>query len=170
MGFNTDKNENSDFEAGSKRIMEEVKRLLKPEFLNRIDELIVFKPLNKKDLLQIIDILLLDVTKRLEDLGMSITVDAKAKEYLLNKGTDVKFGARPLKRAIQKHLEDELAENLLNKQFTAGDKINVSFDKENDKLIFSQQPVLRQTAAGKAPVGVNALSDDTVDTASTKDE
>jgi ATP-dependent Clp protease ATP-binding subunit ClpC len=101
---------------------------------------------------------------------MSITVDAKAKEYLLNKGTDVKFGARPLKRAIQKHLEDELAENLLNKQFTAGDKINVSFDKENDKLIFSQQPVLRQTAAGKAPVGVNALSDDTVDTASTKDE
>ena len=142
MGFNTDKEEHDDFSAGSKKIMEEVKKLFKPEFLNRIDELIVFKPLDKDSLLKIVDILLLDVTKRLENINMKISVDEKAKQFLLNKGTDIKFGARPLKRAIQKYLDDELAELLLDKQFASGETIDVSFDNAADKLTFSHEKAL----------------------------
>ncbi|WP_196592702.1 ATP-dependent Clp protease ATP-binding subunit [Pectinatus sottacetonis] len=137
MGFNTGNDKDNDFSSGSKKIMEEVKKLFKPEFLNRIDELIVFKPLDKDSLLKIVDILLLDVKKRIENIGIKIIVDKTAKQYLLNKGTDTKFGARPLKRSIQKYLEDELAENILNKNFTAGNTIDISYNKKNDNLTFS---------------------------------
>ncbi|MDQ0202768.1 ATP-dependent Clp protease ATP-binding subunit [Pectinatus haikarae] len=139
MGFNTGSAASEDFAVRSKKIMEEVKNLFKPEFLNRIDEMIVFSPLDKDSLMKIVDILLLDVTKRLKNIGISINVDNESKKFLLDKGTDIKFGARPLKRAIQKHLEDELAESLLQKQFADGDTIKVSYDKKNDKLSFSLQ-------------------------------
>ncbi|TCS77504.1 ATP-dependent Clp protease ATP-binding subunit [Pectinatus cerevisiiphilus] len=141
MGFNTGDTAKEDFAARSKKIMDEVKNIFKPEFLNRIDELIVFKPLDKDSLMKIVDILLKGVTKRLKNVELNITVDDRAKQFLLDKGTDVKFGARPLKRAIQKHLEDELAESLLQKRFTAGDTIKVSYDEKEDKLSFSRQEI-----------------------------
>ncbi|MBB5335456.1 ATP-dependent Clp protease ATP-binding subunit [Pectinatus brassicae] len=137
MGFNTSTDSKADFAATSQKIMEEVKRVFKPEFLNRIDDIIVFKSLDKESLLKIIDILLIDVEKRIKNVDMELVISAKAKEYLLDKGTDIKFGARPLKRAIQKYLEDELAEKILDKKFAAGDKILVSYKSKDDKLSFS---------------------------------
>lgn len=139
MGFNTSTDSKADFVATSQKIIEEVKRVFKPEFLNRIDDIIVFKSLDKENLLKIIDILLIDVEKRIKNVDMELVISAKAKEYLLDKGTDIKFGARPLKRAIQKYLEDELAEKILDKKFAAGDKILVAYKSKDDKLSFSRK-------------------------------
>lgn len=139
LGFNTEDTSQENFAGRSKKIMEEVKNVFKPEFLNRIDEIIVFKPLSRDDLMKIVDILLRDVTKRLGSLEMNLNVDTPAKGFLLDKGTDIKFGARPLKRAIQKHLEDQLAESLLHKDFSAGDTILVSCNKEKTALSFAKK-------------------------------
>lgn len=146
LGFNTAKNTVDDFASRSKKILTEVKNIFKPEFLNRIDDLIVFSPLDKNSLLKIVDILLLDVTKRLKNINMNMVIDKRAKNFLLSKGTDIKFGARPLKRAIQKHLEDELSECLLEKKFTAGDTIKIGYDSKNSKLSFNKLEIVPANA------------------------
>ena len=112
-------------EAAKKQVLAEVKKLFKPEFLNRVDELLVFHPLGKEELSAIVDILLRDVKKRLVDKKMQLEISPAARAVLVEKGTDFKFGARPLKRAIQKLVEDEIAERLLKKVFRAGDTIYI---------------------------------------------
>ncbi len=137
MGFST-KEEEATAEDRSKlakkRVMAEVRKLFKPEFLNRIDELLVFHPLGKNELAAIVDILLRDVKKRLAEKDIKLEVSPAAKAKLIEKGTDFKFGARPLKRAVQKLIEDEIAERLLAKKFKAGDTIYVK--KVDGKLDF----------------------------------
>ena len=116
--------------------MEEVKKQFKPEFLNRIDEIIIFNPLTDKELLQIVDLLLHDVENRLQLLGIKISVTDKAKQYILSHGTDSAYGARPLKRAVQRYLEDPLAEEILRKKVKEHQQITV--DCVDDKLVIQK--------------------------------
>ena len=124
----------TDEERAKKRVMEEVKKIFRPEFLNRVDDMIVFNALGEPELTKIVDILLRDVKARLAEQEINIEISASAKRVLISKGTDVKFGARPLRRAIQKNIEDELAERILARAFTAGDVVSVR--KSGDGLDF----------------------------------
>ena len=142
MGFSTgsdnDKDRKASFEIAKKEIMADVKRFFRPEFLNRIDEIIVFKPLEQKDLRQIVDILLKDLTKRLGEKGVAMDWSTAADDVLVQEGTDFAYGARPLKRAIQKLVEDPISEMLLSGDVKDGNTIHVdSLDKK--KLVFTTE-------------------------------
>ena len=134
-------------ERGKKRVMEEVKKIFRPEFLNRVDDIIVFNALGDPELTKIVDILLRDVKARLAEQEINIEISPSAKRVLISKGTDVKFGARPLRRAIQKNIEDELAERILARDFTAGDVISVR--KAGDGLDFVKKDASRNKRAKK---------------------
>ena len=116
-----------------------LKSAFSPEFLNRIDDVIVFNPLSKEDIHKIIDIELKGLLKRVGELGYHIQVSDAAKEFLTEKGYDPQYGARPLKRAIQKYLEDEMAELIIRASVGEGDKIVVDFNKEEQKIVTSVQ-------------------------------
>ena len=118
----------------SNKILDSLRDTFRPEFLNRIDEIVVFNSLTKEELLQIVDLMLADTSKALADKNMSMEVSLSAKEYLLEKGTDLKYGARPLRRAIQRYVEDELSERILKQEIKNGD--NIKIDCKNDELIF----------------------------------
>ncbi len=142
MGFSTGgdsaKDREASFEVAKKEIMADVKRFFRPEFLNRIDEIIVFKPLEQKDLRQIVDILLKDLTKRLGEKGIAMDWTMAADDILVKEGTDFAYGARPLKRAIQKLVEDPISEMLLSGDVKDGNTIHVdSLDKK--KLVFTTE-------------------------------
>ena len=113
-------------EAAKKRVLEEVKRVFRPEVLNRLDEMIVFSALGQADLRRIVDLLLVRLDTRLGELGLTLTADEAAKDVVIREGSDFEYGARPLKRALQKLVEDEIAERLLAEQFAAGDAIRVT--------------------------------------------
>ena len=114
------------------KIEENLKQVFRPEFLNRIDEIIVFDPLTKEELLQIVDLMLKDTTNALNERNIYLTVSNSAKEFILSKGTNLKYGARPLRRAIQRYVEDEISEMILRGEVTDGQTLNV--DMENDEL------------------------------------
>ena len=116
------------------KLIDRLKEYFRPEFLNRVDEIISFDSLTKEQLLQIVDLMLKDTSKALQDKDITLEVSSKAKNYLLEKGTDIKFGARPLRRAIQRYIEDELSEMILRGQLIDGQKVVVDFEK--DKLKF----------------------------------
>ncbi len=142
MGFSTGgdsaKDREASFAVAKKETMADVKRFFRPEFLNRIDEIIVFKPLEQKDLRQIVDILLKDLTKRLGEKGVALDWTTAADDVLVEEGTDFAYGARPLKRAIQKLVEDPIAEMLLSSSVKEGNTIHVdSLDKK--KLVFTTE-------------------------------
>ncbi|MFH1061529.1 MAG: AAA family ATPase, partial [Candidatus Omnitrophota bacterium] len=118
------------------KLLEEVKKAFKPEFINRVDDLIVFKPLTKEDLYKIIEIEITDVTSRLSDQEVRIVLDKTAKDLLIAKGFDSAFGARPLKRTIQKFLENPLAEEILAGKVDRKKPIKISADLEKDALSF----------------------------------
>jgi len=125
MGFLTDSEETAAQDA-KKRVLEEAKRLLRPEFLNRVDEMLVFNALTQKELEKIVSLLLKDVEKRLKEKQMQLSVSEGAKEILVKHGSDFLYGARPLKRAIQKLVEDEIAERLLAGEYAPGDQIRLT--------------------------------------------
>ncbi len=116
------------------KIMDSLKELFRPEFLNRVDEIIQFDSLTKEQLLKIVDLMLKNTRKALNEKDINMDITKKAKNYLLEKGTDIKFGARPLRRAIQRYIEDELSEMILRSQLLDGQTVKVDF--ENDKLKF----------------------------------
>lgn len=125
-------------EENNKAVIEKaLKRTFSPEFLNRIDDVVVFNALNKENIFNIIDILMKGVAKRLQNLGFSLELTTEAKEFIGDKGYDVQYGARPLHRAIQKYLEDPLAEEILNMTIKEGDTLIADLDKESGKLTFS---------------------------------
>lgn len=139
MGFAV--NEDKQIKQNAKKIvMDEVKRQFKPEFLNRIDEIIIFEPLTDKELTQIVTLLLNDVQKRLAEMDIELIIKDEVKSYLLKHGTDTIYGARPLKRAVQRYLQDPLAEQLLQKNIESMQKIIV--DCVEDKLTFKVDDVL----------------------------
>ena len=111
-----------------------MKKSFAPEFLNRIDDVIVFNTLDLEDIHLIIDIELSKLVHRIEDLGYTINLSKEAKNYIANKGFDKKYGARPLKRAIQKYIEDALAEEIVNSKLAEGDTIFMDLDKEKNNL------------------------------------
>lgn len=131
LGFGSKKDDEADYKVMKERVMEAVKRTFKPEFLNRIDEILVFRPLSKEDMRSIVAIMLKNLTKRAKtQMNLEIKVTQTAKEFLIEKGYDPKFGARPLRRAIQTYVEDELAEKLLDGAFSSGDTVTVGKGKE----------------------------------------
>ena len=111
-------------------ITKALKRTFAPEFLNRIDDVIMFNPLKKEDIFKIIDIELSGLYKRVEALGYKLNITEAAKEFIAEKGLDVKYGARPLKRAIQKYVENEMAEVIIEASVTEGDEIKVGIKED----------------------------------------
>ena len=111
-----------------------MKKAFAPEFLNRIDDVIVFNPLEREDIHKIIDIELDKLFKRIKDIGYNLSLSDKAKDYIAEKGFDKQYGARPLKRAIQKYIEDALAEEIVNSKLEEGDSIFMDLDEKKDEL------------------------------------
>jgi ATP-dependent Clp protease ATP-binding subunit ClpC len=148
VGFATAARVQNQDEANKAVIEKALKRTFSPEFLNRIDDVIIFNSLSKEHIFEIIDILMKGVMKRLTNLGFSLELTEDAKSFIADKGYDQQFGARPLHRAIQKYLEDPLAEEILNMNIKAGDVLQADLDKENGKLIFSlKKPVEEESKA-----------------------
>ena len=116
------------------KIEDSLKDVFRPEFLNRIDEIIVFNSLNKDELLQIVDLMLKDTIKALTAKDISFEISDSAKQFILDKGTNIKFGARPLRRAIQRYLEDEISEKILKGELTNGQTIKINLS--NNELTF----------------------------------
>ena len=136
LGFATEKSETKDYEKMKSNVMEEVKRSFKPEFINRIDDIIVFHQLNNENMKEIVNLLASNLYKRCEDqLGIHLTITAALKKHLVSKYADNKMGARPLKRAIQSVVEDALAEEILQKKVVPGDKVSAGF--KDGKVVFT---------------------------------
>ena len=135
LGFSSESGEKADYAFMKERVMEEVRRMFKPEFLNRIDEILVFHPLTKENIKTIAGILLRGIKKRTEDqLGMTLTITDDAINFLADKGYDSKYGARPLRRTIQTQIEDQLSEKIL--EGTIRKKTEVRIEKDGDQLKF----------------------------------
>ena len=137
VGFSTGAKE-KDADDHTKSVIENaLKKAFAPEFLNRIDDVIVFNSLTKDDIHKIIDIELESVVKRIENLGYKINIATEAKDFIAEKGFDPDFGARPLKRAIQKFLEDPLAEEIIKAKINEGDTIKIGFNAEKKEISIS---------------------------------
>ena len=137
LGFTqTEGGSGIDYEKMAERIRDEIQRVFTPEFLNRIDETIVFHPLSKAEIGQIVHILLRDVQRRLSDEELTLSLSAAAVDFLVERGYDDKFGARPLKRTIQRYVEDALSEKILMGEFARGDEIAVDVAEDGESLVF----------------------------------
>lgn len=135
LGFGAAADEKADYKLMKDRVMEEVKKLFKPEFINRIDEIIVFHPLNKTHMKDIVTIMMKDIMKRTsEQMNITIEIDETAKDYLIQKGYDEKYGARPLRRTIQSSLEDKLAEEILSGTVKTGDTVMITAGEDGLKF------------------------------------
>ncbi|WP_272148719.1 ATP-dependent Clp protease ATP-binding subunit [Tenacibaculum aiptasiae] len=135
VGFGTSSKKDQE-DAHAKSIIEgALKKSFAPEFLNRIDDVIIFNSLERKDIHSIIDIELDKLLKRISDLGYNLTLSEKAKDYIADKGYDKQYGARPLKRAIQKYIEDSLAEEIVNSKLDEGDSIFMDLNEKDNKLV-----------------------------------
>ena len=138
LGFNTSSDPDRDYKNMKIKVLDEVKKLFKPEFINRIDEMIVFHMLTKEHVTSIVDILMKSINSRIkEQLDITIELDDKAKSHIVASGYDEKYGARPLKRALQTQIEDELAEQILEGKIKPGNKVMVTMDETDEKLVFS---------------------------------
>jgi len=139
LGFASNDDAGERYKFMKDRVMEEVKRMFKPEFLNRIDEIIVFHQLNQEDIKEIVNIMLAGIGKRTErQMNLSLSVSEEAKAFLVEKGYDEKYGARPLRRAIQNYLEDKLAEAVLDGTVAAGDQVRVERGEDGLKFFASE--------------------------------
>jgi ATP-dependent Clp protease ATP-binding subunit ClpC len=137
LGFGR-RDETVSYEKMKSMRQSEVERHFRPEFINRVDELVVFHKLTHDDLLNIMDLEVAKVADRLRERGLVLELDQQAKDYLIEEGTDEKFGARPLRRAIEHELEDRLSENILRGEFKDKNRIMVTMreDKDGDKRLF----------------------------------
>ena len=144
IGFNTTAKQTNTANNNKSVIEKALKRAFAPEFLNRIDDIIIFNHLKKEDINIIIDIEMNSLLKRIEVLGYKVTISKKAKDFIAEKGFDVKFGARPLNRAIQKYFEDPLSEMIISAQIKEGDIIKVDLDKEGILLKMSMKKSLQK--------------------------
>jgi len=147
VGFATAARMQSSDENNKAVIEKALKRTFSPEFLNRIDDVVIFNSLNKENIFEIIDILMKGVMKRLSNLGFSMELTTEAKDFIAEKGYDIQFGARPLHRAIQKYLEDPLAEEILNMHVKEGDILLADLDEKKEKIIFTLKPQEKKAEA-----------------------
>jgi ATP-dependent Clp protease ATP-binding subunit ClpC len=144
LGFSPISDESS-YEKMREKIMDEAKRQFRPEFLNRLDDIIVFRSLTKPDLIRILDLEIAKVMERLKAKRLQLQLDEKAKDFLVNKGYDPTYGARPMRRSVERFLEDPLAEEILKGNLHEGEPVQVTM--ENDKLLFSQASPATGTGA-----------------------
>jgi ATP-dependent Clp protease ATP-binding subunit ClpC len=142
VGFATQSRMQNSEEANKAVIEKALKRTFSPEFLNRVDDVVIFNSLTKENIFEIIDILMKGVMKRLLNLGFSLELTPAAKDFIAEKGYDQQYGARPLHRAIQKYLEDPLAEEILNMNIKQGDVLIADLDSETQKLVFTMKELL----------------------------
>ncbi len=143
LGFASVDDKNERYRFMKERVMEEVKRLFKPEFLNRIDEIIVFHPLTKENMKDIVSIMLEVIRKRTkQQMDIAIQVTDDGKEFLIEKGYDEKYGARPLRRTIQSQVEDRLAEKILDGEIHSGDEVEIT--KADEGLHFEAKTLLKK--------------------------
>jgi ATP-dependent Clp protease ATP-binding subunit ClpC len=133
LGFGAPKHDEG-YDTMQGKILEETKRVFKPEFLNRLDDIIVFHTLSKEMLTRIVDLEVAKVASRIKDKEIILTLDAASHEFLIEKGYDPTYGARPMRRAVERYLEDPMAEEILRGSFKAGDQVQVTRDGE--KLSF----------------------------------
>ena len=150
VGFTTASRAKNSEENNKAVIEKALKRTFSPEFLNRIDDVVIFNQLTEENIFSIIDILMKGVTKRLHNLGLTLELTEEAKKFISEKGYDSQFGARPLHRAIQKYLEDPLAEEILNLNIKNGDVLLAGLDKENAKITFEIKEALTKEEASKS--------------------
>ena len=152
LGFGAMNEDNADFEGMKEKILEESKRYFKPEFLNRLDDLVVFHMLEKKDLNQIVDLEVSKLIKRLREKNISLTLAQEARDLLAEKGFDPAYGARPMRRAVERYLEDPLAESLLRGDVKPGDLVNVIRKEGSEELLFQssspEEPEIEPDSAG----------------------
>jgi len=144
LGFSPITDESS-YEKMRERVLEEAKKTFRPEFLNRLDDLIVFRSFTKPDLIQILTLELNKVIERLRHKSLHLELDDKAKDFLVEKGYDPQYGARPMRRAVERFFEDPLAEEILKGVLHEGDPILVTADAE--KLVFNQKPATESAVA-----------------------
>lgn len=143
LGFTSVDDEQENYRFMKDRVMEEVKKIFKPEFINRIDEVMVFHPLNKENMKEIVSIMLKTINKRtMQQMGITLHVTEESREYLIEKGYDAKYGARPLRRTIQSMVEDKLAEEILDGTVKEGDQVEVA--KGEDGLLFTARELQMQ--------------------------
>jgi ATP-dependent Clp protease ATP-binding subunit ClpC len=155
LGFTTAE-EQDKYQQMKNTIEDSVKRLFNPEFLNRVDDMIVFRSLSKDDIFKIIDIQMRNLLKRLNAMNLSIQIDGDAKTFLAEKGYDEKYGARPLRRTIQRYIEDELAELMLRGEFSDGGNIQIGLDKEKQQLTFTKTDAPALEVPAPAPAELPA--------------
>lgn len=142
MGFGIESNAENEYEKIREKILDETKRVFKPEFLNRLNDLVIFKSLAREDMTEIVDLELRNVSSRLKERELTFEFSKECKDFLIDKGYDEKYGARPLRRAVEKYLEDSLAEAILSGEIKPGEVIKVMVDSEAKGLEFQQdQPV-----------------------------
>ena len=134
LGFTSDASDNKDMQQG---VMDALKRTFRPEFINRLDEIIVFNKLTDENIKAITCLMLRDVAKRISEKGIDITFDDSVVAYLAKEGFDPVYGARPLRRAIVRKVEDSFSEELLCQKIKEGDKVNATL--ENDKIVYTVQ-------------------------------
>lgn len=137
LGFTASATQEQQYKEMREHVMEAVKKTFNPEFINRIDEIVVFHSLDRQHTGAILDLLLAKVQAKLDDRRLTIELTQAAKDFLVSQGFDEKYGARPLLRTVQRQLEDPLAEHILMNHCSAGAKIIVDLDKENQKLSFA---------------------------------
>ena len=146
LGFSSGNSED-DFDNTKDKIMDEAKKTFKPEFLNRLTEIVIFRPLVKESMRAIVDLELEKVTDRLKDKKLKLVISDEVKEFLIEKGYDNKLGARPLRRAVEKYLEDSLAEEVLGGSLRKNKSIHVLItDNDDPKLYFSQDEVAEKVS------------------------
>lgn len=145
IGFSqSDGDGDMDYTSMKSTVEDALKNVFNPEFLNRIDDVIVFHPLDKQNIFEIIDIMSEDLFERAEELGLELQFDKHAKDFLTDKGFDPKYGARPLRRALQKYVEDPMAEDLLHNEINEGDTVLITHEDDDEELSFE---VVEQTAS-----------------------
>lgn len=157
LGFLTPSSGADEERQAEEKIQKALKGAFRPEFLNRIDEIITFSPLSREEMHKIVDLQMKEVQERLSDHHLIVELSPAARDWIAGKGFDPAFGARPLKRALQKYLESPLSIQLLTGQFSGGKTVYADVDKEGDRLVFtpSDQPIpvegLMPEAVGNAP-------------------
>ncbi len=145
LGFLSVDDEKENYKFMKERVMEEVKRLFKPEFVNRIDEMIVFHPLNKENLKEIVSIMLKAINKRTrQQMGIDLHVSEEGRSFLIEKGFDEKYGARPLRRTLQSQVEDRLAEKILEGEVQEGDQVEITKVGDNLEFLLKAEKTLQK--------------------------
>ena len=121
----------------SERQLEALRQTMKPEYINRIDDVIIFRKMSKENIMNICDLIVINLAKRLNEQNINIAVSEKAKEYIAEQGFNSEYGARPLRRSVQKLIEDKLSDEILRGSIAIGDKVNIDF--KEDKLVFEKE-------------------------------